>query len=194
MYESAHHHDRRSESTCSRAPARASAATQVNTWPACDSLPALPTETCAYDRTAESRILRCACMRSVCTCHLCVRGAPVKGVVQHTLAASPGVQPKPPSKLRHATRYCTARGTSMACSRSRIEHVSSAQYENLHTLRDEALDEHLSQARHTHKPGRTATSRSTHRVSTSPHSSPENEPSSLCKLATSAHSKLTFAT
>lgn len=50
--EGAHHHDKRSESTCSRAPARASAATHVNTWPACDSLPALRRSTSAYDREA----------------------------------------------------------------------------------------------------------------------------------------------
>jgi hypothetical protein len=87
--------------------------------------------------------------------------APVKGVFQHGLLgpASPGVQPKPPSKLRHATKYCTARGTSMACNRSRIEHVSSAQYENLYTGDGEVYSDHLCQPRNKHSLA--GTSRST---------------------------------
>ena len=47
------------------------------------------------------------------------------------LGLAPGVQPKPPSKLRHATTYSTAFATSMASSLPRMEQQSRAQYENL---------------------------------------------------------------
>ncbi len=47
-----HHQDSRSPSTCSRAPASESAATQVNTCPACDSLPARILSMCEHTYTA----------------------------------------------------------------------------------------------------------------------------------------------
>ncbi len=49
---------------------------------------------------------------------------------------APGLQPKPPSKLRQATTWATARGVLMAAVRSRMASVSSAQYENLHRTRE----------------------------------------------------------
>jgi hypothetical protein len=81
----------------------------------------------------------------------------------------------------------------MACNRSRIEHVSSAQYVNLHTGDGEVVSVHLKPVTPTALQGQ-VTAQPTHRVSTSPHSSPEKEPSSLCKLATSAPNTTMSAT